>query len=246
MTAQHDLDLTLETWFAAEATPAPAPEPLARILELTQSRRPRPSLAAGIGSHWVAGSPSIGLGRTARGRRVVVIVLAGLVALALVAGAILVGRHAIPHRTYVDEVVSAPDLAQDFSHPVVVPLTDGRVLVMGAGSDGDGHPTTALVYDPSTGASTSAWPFASQADPTWISAAVRLPDGRVFVTGNGAPQIFDPRTLQFTAVGPMVVDRTDPALALLHDGRVLIAGGRDSNDVWLPSAELFDPATSSF
>jgi hypothetical protein len=247
MTAQHDLDLRLGTWFGAEAAPPPPPEPLARILEATRIRRPRAALVASIGSQWVSDSPSSALRRTAGGRRVAVITLVALVALALIAGAILVGdRQAVPKRTYVDEVVPAADMAQDYSHPVVVPLTDGRVLVIGAGSDGDGHPTTALVYDPSTGASMPAGPFASQPDPTWISAAVRLPDGHVFVTGNGSPQVFDPRTLQFTAVGPMVADRTDPALALLHDGRVLIAGGRDSTDEWLLSAELFDPATRTF
>ena len=246
MTAQNDLDLTLDTWFAAEAAPLPPPEPLSRIIELTRSQRPRRALVAGIGSHWVSGSPRGVVGRSTAGRPLAVIALVALVALALVTGAILIGRQAIPHRTYLDEVVSAPDLSQDFAHPIAVPLTDGRVLIMGAGSDGDGHPTTAVVYDPSSGASTPVGPFATPADREEISAAVRLSDGRVFITGNGAPQTFDPATLQFTAVGPMVTDRTDPALALLRDGRVLIAGGRDSKDEWLGSAELFDPVTGTF
>jgi hypothetical protein len=177
-------------------------------------------------------------------------ILVGLLVIATVgAGVALVAsrlEHRAPPRTYIDEVVSAPDLSQEMTRPVVVDLTDGRVLVIGAGSEGDGRPTTALVYDPMTGSSASAGPFASPADPEEISAAVRLMDGRVFVTGNGAPQIFDPRTLQFTAVGPMVTERTDPALALLHDGRVLIASGWDSNGEWLAAAELFDPATGTF
>ena len=74
-----------------------------------------------------------------------------------------------------------------------------------------------------------------------------MPDGRVFISGNGAPQIFDPEMLRFTAVGPMVTDRIDAALALLHDGRVLIAGGVDArSQESLPSAEVFDPATGAF
>ncbi|HET9083047.1 MAG TPA: hypothetical protein VFN41_01490, partial [Candidatus Limnocylindrales bacterium] len=154
-------------------------------------------------------------------------ILVGLLVVATVgAGIALVASrldHKAPLRTYIDEVVSAPDLSQEMTRPVVVALADGRVLVIGAGSEGDGRPTTALVYDPTTGASTPVGPFASQADPVLISAAVRLSDERVFITGNGAPQIFDPETLDFTAIGPMVTDRIDPALALLHDGRVLIA-----------------------
>jgi hypothetical protein len=177
-------------------------------------------------------------------------ILIGLLVVATVgAGVVLVARrleHQTPPRTYIDEVVSAADLSQEMTRPVVVALTDGRVLVIGAGSEGDGRPTTAVVYDPTSGSSAAAGPFASPADPEGISAAVRLLDGRVFVTGNGAPQIFDPQTLQFTAVGPMVTERTDPALALLHDGRVLIASGLDSNQEWLSSAELYDPATGTF
>src|SRR3954471_13936529 len=177
-------------------------------------------------------------------------ILVGLLVVAIVGAAVALVASRLDQRTppriYIDEVVPASDLSQEMSRPVLVALADGRVLVIGAGSDGDGRPTTALVYDPMPGSSASAGPFASPADPEEISAAVRLSDGRVFVTGNGAPQIFDPRTLQFTAVGPMVTERTDPALALLHDGRVLIASGWDSNGEWLAAAELFDPATGTF
>ena len=97
------------------------------------------------------------------------------------------------------------------TRPVVVALTDGRVLVIGAGSEGDGRPTTALVYDPTTGSSGICRAVRSRRQTQRGSA---LPfgcsNGRVFVTGSGAPQIFDPRTLQFTAVGPMITEQTDP------------------------------------
>lgn len=177
-------------------------------------------------------------------------ILVGLLIVAIVGvGVALVAsrlEQRTPPRIYIDEVVSAADLSQEMTRPVVVALNDGRVLVMGAGSEGDGRPTTALVYDPTTGSSTSVGPFASPSEPESISAAVRLRDGRVFVTGSGAPQIFDPATNEFTAVGPMVAFRTDPALALLQDGRVLVASGLDTGGEWLLSAELFDPATRTF
>ena len=44
----------------------------------------------------------------------------------------------------------------------------------------------------------------------------------------------------------MVVDRYLHTATLLPDGKVLVAGGRDSNDQTLASAELYDPATGTW
>jgi hypothetical protein len=80
-----------------------------------------------------------------------------------------------------------------------------------------------------------------------LGSAVRLRDGRVLVTGDGVSEIFDPTTLQFASVGPMATARSFPELALLPDGRVLIAGGvLPDEQTRLRSAELFDPDTLSF
>lgn len=50
----------------------------------------------------------------------------------------------------------------------------------------------------------------------------------------------------WTATGEMVMSRYDHTATLLADGRVLVAGGRGSNDDVLASAELYDPETGSW
>ena len=44
----------------------------------------------------------------------------------------------------------------------------------------------------------------------------------------------------------MGMGQIDHSATLMHDGRVLVAGGRSSNDEVLASAELFDPETGSW
>ena len=68
--------------------------------------------------------------------------------------------------------------------------------------------------------------------------------------GNAAA-VFDPAVGSFTATGDLVVGgRWGCTASLLSDGKVLIASGRDSEDVFdaysLRDAELSDPATGVF
>ena len=183
--------------------------------------------------------------------RLLIPLLVGLLLAALVGGTVLVGgwRLALPSlpgpHAYRDELVSVPDLSTAMSSPVLVTLADGRVLVIGdRGTLPPG--TIALVYDPATGASERVGPMVSP--DRWVSGAVRLHDGRVFVLGDGVDQIFDPTAMQFVPVGPTVTPRSGGTASLLLDGRVLIAGGLPAGgvvgtDPALRSAELFDPAT---
>ena len=117
------------------------------------------------------------------------------------------------------------------AHPALVPLLDGRVLVIGDDGDGGGTGTRALVYDPATGVSEPTGPLVT-GDPLFVDSAVRLKDGRVLVIGsdesqmaNAFAQVFDPRTMTFAPVGRMVTPAMWAAAALLPDGRVLVAGG---------------------
>jgi hypothetical protein len=252
MTAQNELDRALGAWFSDEALATPPAGPLARVIESTSSLRPRPTLAAGIGSGWVGvGSSSRGGTGIARLRPVVILALVALLVVALLEAAVLVGsqlllpRH-LP-RSYVNEFVSAPDLPRPMAFPVLVPLVDGRVLVIGNEGDGGNQTMTAILYDPATGASVAAGPLVSPDRYNVAASTVRLTDGRLLIAGGGVIQFFDPATLQFAAVGPTVASPTSPTMALLHDGRVLIANGDDPDPATgLRSAELFDPGTLTF
>jgi hypothetical protein len=247
MNAEHDLDRALGAWFGAEAAPAPPPEPIERIVETTRHRRPLPSVVAGIGGHWV-GSPPTRAGYRLGTRPVPVLAVVALIAILLAGVALLVGGRTpappLPVRhTYFNELIAASDLPTPMLRPVLVPLADGRVLIVGNGDD----PTTrAYVFDPATGTSVGAGPMVS-ADSLFASSAVRLADGRVLIVGDVANEIFDPTTMRFADVGPGVTARSGAAAVLLQDGRVLIAGGSTLGDgAALRSAELFDPATSMF
>lgn len=246
MTMQNYLDRNLSAWFHGDATTTPPPEPLARAIEATRNVRPLPALVAWIGSAWVGSGGANGARRgIARLRPALAVAVIAMLALALAGGAALVGSRLLsppptPH-VYVNELVAAPDLPTPMGAPTLVTLLDSRVLVM----TNNRLPNTALLYYPSTGVSVPAGPMVSP--DRMLGSAVRLRDGRVLVTGDGVSEVFDPATLQFAPVGPMVTARSFPGLALLPDGRVLVAGGvQPGGETRLLSAELFDPDTRSF
>ena len=55
-----------------------------------------------------------------------------------------------------------------------------------------------------------------------------------------------PKAASWTTNGPMSVARYGHTATLLPNGKVIVVGGRDSNDVSLASAELYDPATGKW
>jgi hypothetical protein len=136
-------------------------------------------------------------------------------------------------------------------------LQDGRVLVVGRATNlpigtMPAWLPDAELYDPKTGTFSVTGTFdapGSIASP--LESATLLQDGRVLILGastNGAvphgaattAQLYDPKTGTFAPTAPMTVARSGPAVALLNDGRVLVAGG-DGQHAYLSSAELFVP-----
>ncbi len=130
-------------------------------------------------------------------------------------------------------------------------LKDGRVLIVGGGSGHYPSQTiyrSAEVFNPATGKFTSA-------GPTTVGrhkhAAILLRSGRVLVVGGSdnrdwhgeyaSAEIYDPALGTFTATGAMNTARfkLPAAVALLTNGRVLVAGGG-------PFAELYDETTGTF
>lgn len=137
------------------------------------------------------------------------------------------------------------------------PLPDGRVLVVG-GANNIGPPlATAEIYDPQTGTFS---PTGEMAVARHLPFAAPLPDGRVLVGGGGengsrpgdpnhglrdSAEIYDPRTGEFSPTGSLPALRTAAEAAPLADGRVLVAGGSDGEEV-VDGDLIFDPTTESF
>jgi len=84
--------------------------------------------------------------------------------------------------------------------------------------------------------------------------AVRLPDGRVLVSGGGnrcgeifsTAALFDPGKNTWTTTAAMTVPRAFHSALVLADGRVLVAGSATSEPSPPISAEIYDPASSTW
>lgn len=130
-------------------------------------------------------------------------------------------------------------------------LKDGKVLIVGGSS---GHYPSQNVYrsaelfDPAIGK------FVSTGQMTVARhkhAAILLPSGKVLIVGGSdnrdwhgeyaSAEIYDPASGTFTATGAMntVRFKLPAAVALLSNGKVLVAGGG-------PFAELYDETAGSF
>jgi hypothetical protein len=135
-------------------------------------------------------------------------------------------------------------------------LANGKVLVAG------GYSTNYVVavpnaelYDPATGTFSAAGPMNAV---RYFHTATLLPNGKVLVAGGcldtggscemlASAELYDPATGAFSATGTMSAGRGSATATLLHNGKVLVAGGADfSSSVSLASAELYDPATGTF
>jgi hypothetical protein len=137
-------------------------------------------------------------------------------------------------------------------------LDDGRVLVAGGAAYGDkNYLASAEVYDPASDTWTATGDMAvGRGDFT----ASLLTDGRVLVVGglnhNGggvewaSAELYDPVSGTWTATGSMGEARYGHTATLLHDGRVLVAGGLNTSfggiNGPLATAELYDSSSASW
>lgn len=122
-------------------------------------------------------------------------------------------------------------------------LEDGRVLVMGGGTE------LAQLYEPHLG----KWrPTGSMLVSRDGVEAVLLDNGKVLVEGGGhtfgaTAEIYDPETGTWSATDPLHQRRDGHTATLLADGRVLVAGGQVADgEPGLTSAEIYDPNDGSW
>lgn len=142
-------------------------------------------------------------------------------------------------------------------------LSDGRVLVVGGGTDQSAgtcapqYPdctvpvatNTAEVWDPASGEFTNT-PLLATArfsfTLTALASGELLAVGGVDTNSTKSTELLEQATLAWTSVGDLNADRFYHGGTLLPSGSVLVAGGKKANVSPLSSAELYDPAQKSF
>jgi hypothetical protein len=152
-------------------------------------------------------------------------------------------------------IASSSQQVEQLTNPMAVPrtghaataLSDGRILITGGHDSAGNLVAVSEIFDPATGNSTAS---ATLTTARVNHTATLLADGRVLVAGGtgasgalSSAEIFDPANASagFQAVGSMTAARTGHTATLLNNGSVLVAGGEATG-----TAEIFDPATSTF
>ncbi|MDR1726466.1 MAG: hypothetical protein LBT74_00810 [Acidobacteriota bacterium] len=130
------------------------------------------------------------------------------------------------------------------------PLINGKVLVAG-GRNGYDILNTAELYNPSTGAFTSA-PGAMNVEryrhtaTRLLNSLVLLAGGQTSLSITKTAELYDYSTGSFTfTAGEMTMPRDAHTATRLDNGKVLLIGGMDGVGV-TATAEIYDPATETF
>ncbi len=136
-------------------------------------------------------------------------------------------------------------------------LSNGKVLITGGDSSNNiaKYHNSAELYDPASGTFSYT---GSMSTGRSAHTATLLANGKVLITGGmdqyltdhtlDSAEIYDPETGTFIPTEKMTTKRQWHQAVLLNDGRVLIAGGFDSQapTTYLNSSEIYDPATGLF
>jgi hypothetical protein len=173
----------------------------------------------------------------------------------LIAGGVDRQENALASAEIYDPLTGRFTLTGDMADPrgahTATALKDGRVLIVGGGS---GHYPSQTIYrsaelfNPATGKFTSA---GQTVVGRHKHAAILLQSGKVLIVGGSdnrdwrgeyaSAETYDPAVGRFAATGAMNTSRfkLPAAVALLPNGKVLVAGGG-------PFAELYDESAGAF
>lgn len=147
-----------------------------------------------------------------------------------------------------------PSMSWSLSDHAATLLWNGDVIVTGG--------TTSGVYLPSVAKynyAATTWSATGGATGTADHIAVLLSNGKVLKSGGSCTglcfgavvgaQLYDPGAGGWSATGNMKAARKAHRAVLLANGKVLVAGGQGANsgpNVFLSSAELYDPAPGTW
>jgi hypothetical protein len=123
-------------------------------------------------------------------------------------------------------------------------LQNGDVLIVGGNEEsGSEKAATAELYHPSTRKFSVTGSMHSGGSPVLLS----MKSGKVLALSDAGGEIYDPGTGRFTVAGHSSFARAKFGVALLPDGRSLIAGGQ-LGGAWRPgtaTTEIYDPNTGA-
>ncbi len=137
------------------------------------------------------------------------------------------------------------NVARTDHKPLLLP--GGKVMVLGGFNDA-GPLASVELYDPTHG----KWrTTGSMIEPRQWNSVTLLASGKVLVVGGSSrcngeycvlatTELYDPVTEKWSAAGSLMTPRVIDHVALLLDGKVLVAGGYNRSG-FLVSSELFEP-----
>jgi hypothetical protein len=126
-----------------------------------------------------------------------------------------------------------------FGNPIAARMVDFLVI------DGGGSVTASSMTTSTDGTASTAWRLGAGTAPNKLEArSLELTPATFMATSRTPPALVG----TFQSTGSMSTARYYHTATLLHDGRVLVAGGMSATRIGseLATAELYDPATGTF
>jgi len=168
--------------------------------------------------------------------------------------------------------VAADSLLEGRAYHTSTLLSDGTtVLAVGGGGNASTNLASSELYDstvdnPANKGTKGTWKATgSLNEGRYSHTATLLTNGQVLIVGGfggvvlagpgvvassgkalASAELYDPKSGAWTTTSSLHTGRYEQTATLLTNGKVLVIGGYDSNDIALGTAELYDPSTGSW